>query len=96
MQSWPLLKADAEIPLHSAILVYSLGLRGQNFLGSKRCSFVQVGAIVVSPTRELAQQIYQVAKPFIASVPWLKDLLLVGGTYVLFKKKLLLLDLKMK
>ncbi|KAL6772411.1 hypothetical protein ACKKBG_A30145 [Auxenochlorella protothecoides x Auxenochlorella symbiontica] len=40
----------------------------------------QVGAVVVSPTRELARQIYSVAQPFIASVPWLKAALLVGGS----------------
>lgn len=43
---------------------------------------IQVGAVVVSPTRELARQIYSVAQPFIASVPWLKAALLVGGRCV--------------
>lgn len=41
---------------------------------------LQVGAIVVSPTRELAKQIYTVAEPFFASVPGLRSQLLVGGT----------------
>eukprot|EP00878_Enallax_costatus_P026605 GHUV01028556.1.p1 GENE.GHUV01028556.1~~GHUV01028556.1.p1 ORF type:complete len:268 (+),score=18.37 GHUV01028556.1:237-1040(+) len=40
----------------------------------------QVGAIIVSPTRELAKQIHTVAAPFVASVPGLSALLLVGGT----------------
>ncbi|KAL4439662.1 hypothetical protein ABPG75_002663 [Micractinium tetrahymenae] len=40
----------------------------------------QVGAVIVSPTRELARQISEVAQPFIATVPWLRALLLVGGT----------------
>ena len=35
----------------------------------------------MSPTRELARQIYQVAEPFLETIPWLKALLLVGGTY---------------
>lgn len=41
---------------------------------------MQVGAIIISPTRELAKQIYGVAEPFIASVPGLTAMLLVGGT----------------
>jgi ATP-dependent RNA helicase DDX55/SPB4 len=40
----------------------------------------QVGAIVVSPTRELARQILTVAQPFISSVPGITSQLLVGGT----------------
>jgi ATP-dependent RNA helicase DDX55/SPB4 len=40
----------------------------------------QVGAVVVSPTRELAKQTFDVAAPFVATVPWLRSLLLVGGT----------------
>lgn len=40
----------------------------------------QVGAIIISPTRELAKQIHQVAEPFIRSVPGLRSLLMVGGT----------------
>lgn len=40
----------------------------------------QVGAVVVSPTRELARQILTVAQPFVDSVPWLRASLLVGGT----------------
>ncbi|GLC71280.1 hypothetical protein PLESTF_001098500 [Pleodorina starrii] len=40
----------------------------------------QVGAIIISPTRELAKQIFGVAEPFIASVPHLTSMLLVGGT----------------
>lgn len=44
------------------------------------CCGAQVGAIIVSPTRELARQIHVVAEPFIASVPGLTSMLLVGGT----------------
>lgn len=40
----------------------------------------QVGAIIVSPTRELSKQIFHVAQPFIDSVPGLTRALLVGGT----------------
>ncbi|KAL4854012.1 DEAD-box ATP-dependent RNA helicase 18 [Chlorella vulgaris] len=40
----------------------------------------QVGAVIVSPTRELARQIFDVAKPFVATVAWLQAALLVGGT----------------
>ncbi|PSC74559.1 DEAD-box ATP-dependent RNA helicase 18 isoform A [Micractinium conductrix] len=40
----------------------------------------QVGAVIVSPTRELARQIFEVAQPFIATVAWLRALLLVGGS----------------
>ncbi|WIA21353.1 hypothetical protein OEZ85_000576 [Tetradesmus obliquus] len=40
----------------------------------------QLGAVIVSPTRELAKQIHAVAAPFVASVPRLSSLLLVGGT----------------
>lgn len=42
----------------------------------------QVGAIIVSPTRELARQTFTVAQPFVASVPGLEAMLLVGGTCV--------------
>ncbi|KAL3155393.1 hypothetical protein ABBQ38_010952 [Trebouxia sp. C0009 RCD-2024] len=40
----------------------------------------QVGFIIVSPTRELAGQIHNVAQPFLNSVPGVSSLLLVGGT----------------
>jgi superfamily II DNA/RNA helicase len=40
----------------------------------------QVGAIIVSPTRELSRQIYTVAEAFIHSVPGLTTCLLVGGS----------------
>lgn len=42
----------------------------------------QVGALIVSPTRELARQIWTVAEPFVQSVPGTTCQLLVGGTYV--------------
>lgn len=40
----------------------------------------QVGAIIVSPTRELARQTYTVAQPFFATVKGTTSQLLVGGT----------------
>lgn len=40
----------------------------------------QVGALIISPTRELARQIHAVAEPFIASVKGLTCQLLTGGT----------------
>jgi len=40
----------------------------------------QVGAIIVSPTRELSRQIYNVAHPFLDTVRGLTRQLLVGGT----------------
>ena len=42
----------------------------------------QVGAVVVSPTRELARQIFDVAVPFLESVEGAPPMLLVGGTDV--------------
>jgi ATP-dependent RNA helicase DDX55/SPB4 len=41
----------------------------------------QVGAVVVSPTRELAKQIFDVAAPFLRTIPRTSPpMLLVGGT----------------
>ncbi len=40
----------------------------------------QVGAVIISPTRELSRQIHEVMEPFAASVAWLHTSLLVGGT----------------
>jgi len=42
----------------------------------------QVGAIVISPTRELSRQIFEVAKPFSQSLPNCSTHLLVGGNEV--------------
>ncbi|KAL3693013.1 hypothetical protein R1sor_006664 [Riccia sorocarpa] len=42
----------------------------------------QVGAIVISPTRELASQIFQVSQPFMETLPRYRAALLVGGTDV--------------
>jgi len=39
-----------------------------------------VGAIIVSPTRELAKQIHAVAQPFLDTLPGVGSMLLVGGT----------------
>lgn len=41
---------------------------------------MQIGALVVSPTRELARQIHNVLEPFAASMPGLTTMLLVGGS----------------
>ena len=41
---------------------------------------MQVGALIVSPTRELARQILDVAVPFLAQLPGPGALLLVGGS----------------
>ena len=41
---------------------------------------LQVGAIIVSPTRELARQIHSVAQPFLQTLAGVGSLLLVGGT----------------
>ena len=41
---------------------------------------LQVGAIIVSPTRELARQIHTVAQPFLQTLAGVGSLLLVGGT----------------
>lgn len=38
--------------------------------------------IIISPTRELSSQIFNVAQPFISSLPDIKPVLLVGGTEV--------------
>jgi ATP-dependent RNA helicase DDX55/SPB4 len=43
---------------------------------------IQVGAVVVSPTRELASQIYHVLEPFLTTLPGIRAMLLVGGTDV--------------
>lgn len=44
--------------------------------------FVQVMGMIISPTRELSSQIYNVAKPFISTLPNFKCVLLVGGGQV--------------
>ncbi|XP_024387826.1 DEAD-box ATP-dependent RNA helicase 18 isoform X1 [Physcomitrium patens] len=42
----------------------------------------QVGAVIVSPTRELASQIYHVLGPFLTTLRGVQAMLLVGGTDV--------------
>lgn len=42
----------------------------------------QVLGIIISPTRELSSQIYNVALPFISTLPNVKPMLLVGGVEV--------------
>ncbi|KAI4339151.1 hypothetical protein MLD38_024123 [Melastoma candidum] len=42
----------------------------------------QVLGMIISPTRELSSQIYQVALPFIETLPGVKPVLLVGGVQV--------------
>lgn len=38
--------------------------------------------VIISPTRELSSQIYNVAQPFISTLPNVKAMLLVGGVEV--------------
>lgn len=38
--------------------------------------------VIISPTRELSSQIYNVALPFISTLPNFKSILLVGGAEV--------------
>lgn len=40
---------------------------------------MEVGAIIVSPTRELATQISEILEEFLKEIPSLKQVLLVGG-----------------
>lgn len=40
---------------------------------------MEVGAIVISPTRELATQISEILGQFLKMIPSLKEVLLVGG-----------------
>lgn len=42
----------------------------------------EIGAIVISPTRELATQISKVLEQFLKNIPDFKQILLVGGTTV--------------
>ncbi|CAN6565353.1 unnamed protein product [Malus baccata var. baccata] len=42
----------------------------------------EVMGMIISPTRELSSQIYNVAKPFISTLPNIKCVLLVGGGQV--------------
>jgi len=41
---------------------------------------MEVGAIIISPTRELATQISEILEEFLNKIPSLKQVLLVGGT----------------
>ncbi|XP_076276597.1 putative ATP-dependent RNA helicase DDX55 homolog [Lasioglossum baleicum] len=43
---------------------------------------MEVGAIIISPTRELAVQIHQVLEKFLNNLPCLKQMLLVGGVTI--------------
>lgn len=40
---------------------------------------IEIGAIIISPTRELATQISEVLEKFLENIPLLKQVLLVGG-----------------
>jgi ATP-dependent RNA helicase DDX55/SPB4 len=40
---------------------------------------MEVGAIIISPTRELATQISEILEQFLQNIPLLKQVLLVGG-----------------
>ncbi|KAF3976806.1 hypothetical protein ACB098_06G137700 [Castanea mollissima] len=42
----------------------------------------QVMGVIISPTRELSSQIYDVAQPFVSTLPNFKSMLLVGGVEV--------------
>ncbi|XP_043253012.1 probable ATP-dependent RNA helicase DDX55 homolog [Colletes gigas] len=42
----------------------------------------EIGAIIISPTRELAVQINEVLQKFLDNIPYLKQILLVGGTTI--------------
>lgn len=48
----------------------------------KHLLYVQVIALILSPTRELSLQIHQVAEPFVASVHGCRVCSLIGGTDV--------------
>lgn len=41
--------------------------------------FLQVLALIISPTRELSSQIFNVAQPFFATLNGVSSMLLVGG-----------------
>jgi len=40
---------------------------------------MEVGAIIISPTRELATQISEILEKFLQKIPLIKQVLLVGG-----------------
>ncbi|XP_011631658.1 ATP-dependent RNA helicase DDX55-like [Pogonomyrmex barbatus] len=46
---------------------------------TEKWKLMEVGAIVISPTRELATQINEILKEFLNKIPSLKQALLVGG-----------------
>lgn len=48
---------------------------------------LQVLAVIVSPTRELSSQIFNVAQPFIATLKGLTSMLFVGGVDVKADRK---------
>lgn len=43
---------------------------------------LQVMGVIISPTRELSTQIYNVAQPFVSTLPNVNSVLLVGGREV--------------
>lgn len=43
---------------------------------------METGAIIISPTRELATQISEILEKFLEKIPSLKQVLLVGGVTV--------------
>ena len=65
----------------AALSVFLPGAASQ-LRGKLTAGVDQVGAVVVSPTRELARQIHSVLEPFAASVPNLTTMLLMGGSCV--------------
>jgi ATP-dependent RNA helicase DDX55/SPB4 len=73
--------------LTCAVAVQSSGAELSSAIGHRN-PVAQVGAVIVSPTRELAKQIHAVAAPFLATLPGVSSLLLVGGTYVALTRRL--------
>ena len=51
-------------------------------LNGKLFRFEKVMGVIISPTRELSSQIYDVAQPFVSTLPNFKSMLLVGGVEV--------------
>lgn len=46
---------------------------------SEKWKNMEIGAIIISPTRELATQISEILEKFLRNIPSLKQVLLVGG-----------------
>ena len=57
-------------------------LKKKKKLNGKLFRFEKVMGVIISPTRELSSQIYDVAQPFVSTLPNFKSMLLVGGVEV--------------